>query len=542
MKTADRYTLKSFIKDHIILLILLALVTALGYGFTATHYAIGIDNTNHQYYLDGGGILAQGRMTLPLLDKILIPLNGIPFWANAAGTLILYAAAVVWCYYLKIIGGEKATEPALTVFAALMISYPIINESFIYNPFSFPISYLLTGIALIFMHELWARFNLFKALKVFIVLFFLVSLNESFVPVFLIGLFMFMLMDAAFSQNGVASLKRYISFFLIAMAILAAAVFAEAAANVAVRRLLHITAASGANNDIEWLQDSLMPPLQSLMTGLFYRYFLASFWYYPIAALNIAGVLMAVVAVVLAIRQKKPVIILLLLGFMLSVASLALVKGHVTPYRTCSTFALVVAFTAMLVMMLLKRRWMTIAFGILMILLVINQTRILNNWFVNDYQRYEKDKEIALIVAEDIEREFDDAKPVVFSGMVSMAPQVKAVSKNGLPFINWGITQGNGRSFDLHTFLYMHGHSFVIATEDQAREGRKLAESMPMYPKEGYIADTGAYLLVNLGDQYEERLTEKEQAVYNAFIGWLSGYSPYTREEMAERVNEAIKS
>jgi len=542
MKDTKAYTIKEFIEEHIPLMIFLALATLLGYGFTATHYSIGIDNTNMSYYLDGGGMVAQGRLALPILDKIVMRMDMVPFWSNTVGALLLYAAVVTWCYYLKCIGGNRVNQSALIVFGTLMISYPIINEIFIYLPYTFGMAYFLCAVALILMHELWKHFDIIKAVGVVFVMGFTVSLFESFASVFLLGLFMFMIVDVIFNDDEQQTIKKYFRFFVLGLGLLFIAVIAEAMLNMIVRRSLGVYLVSGSNNDIEWFQQNALNPVYTLMAGLFYRYFLASFWYYPIAALNVSGVIMAVILVVAAIKKKRPVLLLLLLGFMLSVASLALVKGHVIPYRACATFALVVAFTGLLLMLLIKKSWLNMAFSILMIILVLNQTRILNDWFVNDYNRYQKDKEIALNIAEDIEREFDCSKPVIFSGSIALAPQVRMVSMNGYPFTNWGVTQGNWRGYDYHTFLYYHGHQFKIASQEQAREAQVVAQTMVQYPKSGYIADIGEYLVVNLGENYQVIRVNKEQKVYDWFIDVLTEYSEYTREGVIERIEPAIKS
>ena len=142
--------IKEFMQQYSALLIVLAVIAVLGYGFTITHYSVGIDNTKASFYYDEGGIIAQGRMTLTLIDKIIMPLDGTPFWSNAVGVIILYAAVVLWAFLLRRASKDTLSQPAMIAFAGIMMSYPIINETFIYNPWSFSISYLLCGLALLY--------------------------------------------------------------------------------------------------------------------------------------------------------------------------------------------------------------------------------------------------------------------------------------------------------------------------------------------------------------------------------------------------------
>jgi len=299
--------------------------------------------------------------------------------------------------------------------------------------------------------------------------------------------------------------------------------------------------ATGASNTISWFKYPVGYTVKTLVIGFIYRYVLAAYWYFPITLLLMSADIGILLAIILSIKKKRPIILLLMLGLLLSVISLHLINGHIVPYRANAAFAVFVAFILMMVWMMLKKRWLNIVYGILMVVLIVNQTRILNAWFVNDYQRYEKDKEIAVTVAMTIEAEHDEKKPIVFVGETAMAPQTKKVSTNGLPIIGWSIRAFDNRATQFHNFLIYHGHDLVQANERQYADGRALAANMPSYPKNGYIKELNDYIVVNFGDNYKWILTPKEEKAQAMFLDTLEKLTgldrTYLEGQLATSIN-----
>gem|GEM_PF-1067071 len=537
-----QYSIKKFAKDNALLLILLGLVCALSYGFTITHYSIGIDNTNFNFYYHQGGLLAQGRFTTLLINNF-ISMEGIPFWSNFMGVIILYSAAVLWCMLLKRVGGEKVSTAALIIFAACLVSYPIINESFIYNPWPFSMGYLLSSISLMFLYELKQNFSVVKSILPVVIMIFMVSLNESFAAVYLCGIFMILILEYVTSKGEEQKFWYYFKFFLLSIILLAIAIILEYLISFILIKILGTGASGGANNAIEWGTYSLFFTIKSLFIGLLYRYFLAGYWYFPITILVGAYILSFVIALVLAIKRKKPIILLLMFGLFLATITLSIIKGHVTPYRTCSTFAVFVSFMLMLVWVLMKKKhWTRAVVGVLIVILILNQTRVLNGWFVNDYQRYEHDKEIALDIANTVEKDFDESKPLVFYGDIARSPQVKKVAVNGKPFIGWGVSGGVVPNEHILLFLEFHGHEFALPSIEQVDAGKALAKSMPEYPNKGYILETEGFVLVNLGDSYVWKVSDREAFMSNSLSKFLVKITGQSKEYIDGQISTAIKN
>ncbi len=531
--------LKKFIDQNKRFLFLLAGACVLSYGFSITHYSIGIDTTRTQYYITDLGLVGQGRLTGILIDRLLFPLGQIPFWSLSVGIMFLYCAVVLLAMLFTRILKDRVNQNALTIFGTVMVSYPMLNETYIYGHIGYNINFLLTALVLYSLYDLLSGFSIKKAILPAIIMVFSISYNESYCAVVLVGTFIILILQLISAEGEKLSLKKAFLFFVAVLGILVAAIIAEKVVEKAAILVLHPQSLGGANNDMEWQQYGILGAAKLLSIGIIYRYILSAYWYFPTAALCVSALIIVVVSIYLAIGKKRPIALLLAAGLLLSVISLSLIKGHVAHYRMCTAFAPFIGFTAMLVYLLLNKKWMRIIYGVLMIVLVVNQTRALNNWFVNDYLRYENDKEIALQTAKDLERDFDTSKPVVFVGNTAMAPQVNKVATNGLPIIGWATITGQSDE-QMHIFMLMHGHEFVEGTQSMIDNGRMLAENQAVYPKEGYIVDYDDFIVVNYGNEYKWRLLDKEKAVKEWYTNTLTALTGMDRDYVAGQIETAI--
>ncbi len=200
--------IKKFIDQNKRFLFLLAGVCLLSYGFSITHYALGIDNTNTEFYMDQMGLIAQGRMTAPLLDKILFPLGTIPFWSLSIGIILLYCAVVVWTMLFSKIAKGKLSQAALITFGTVMVSFPIINETLIYGHICFNANFLINALALYFTYNLFEKFSYRKAILPVILMVFSVSYNESFCAVYLMGIFMTLIIRFLTNKSERLTIKK----------------------------------------------------------------------------------------------------------------------------------------------------------------------------------------------------------------------------------------------------------------------------------------------------------------------------------------------
>lgn len=538
-KSSLMSSVRSFFSENKLLLTMLGLVCFLGYGFTITHQSIGIDNTAYDVYFTYKGVVGQGRVTQLLLDMVFGSYKLSPFWANALGVLILYFSAVTWSFLFKRVGKEKISKGALIIFAVAMVSHPMINEHFIFMPLNFAICYMLTAMSIIGIYEAYQSKRIALYLIPILLMIFVVSLNESFMPVFLCGIFFILIIEYMTKEMKETSFKTNIIFFLISIAVLMLSIGIESMITLILKKTMtyHST---GAGNVISWFNYPISYTIKTLVIGFLYRYILAALWYFPVTLLLISGVIGTIIAIMLSIKNKRLIILVLMLGLFLSVISLHLINGHILPYRANASFAVFIGFILMITSMIFKPKWLKICYGIIMVILIVNQTRILNSWFVNDYNRYEKDREIAVNTALMIEKEHDETKPIVFVGETAMAPQVEKVSANGRPIIGWSIVAFDNRATQLHNFLLYHGHKLNQASESQYADGRAVAQNMPSYPDKGYIKELKGYIVVNFGDNYKWVLDEREEKAQEKFLNGLEKITGLDREYLEGQLATSI--
>jgi hypothetical protein len=145
-------TMKDMLKTKKGLLVCLAVVCALSYGFTIVNHSISVDNTGYHYYILQQGYIQQGRLTPYLLDMLIKTNLYKPYWVNAFSVIVLYFAVLSWCALFTIISKDKIKQNQLAIFASLFISYPIISELFICLPEIYPLQYFLCAITLILFY------------------------------------------------------------------------------------------------------------------------------------------------------------------------------------------------------------------------------------------------------------------------------------------------------------------------------------------------------------------------------------------------------
>ena len=86
-----------------------------------------------------------------------------------------------------------------------------------------------------------------------------------------------------------------------------------------------------------------------LVKGILINYALRGCFYLPIAELAVAALVFIVLVIALAVRKKRPLLLLTGAGTLFSLVLLSFVQGRYSPYRTCQVFALFVALVGLAV-------------------------------------------------------------------------------------------------------------------------------------------------------------------------------------------------
>ncbi len=288
---------------------------------------------------------------------------------------------------------------------------------------------------------------------------------------------------------------------------------------------------------------------------VFVMYGVFAYAYYPIRIFMLASVVLGAFAILRSIRQRDGWIFLLTCGTYVAAFLLVLVEGSVTLYRSAQFLPVICGFGALIAVYAVSgigrscenlkgdgRAWLggiaKVCRWIMCPVLVVilwNQCADMNRWFYVDYKKYESAKEVIAKIAYDLEREYDLSKPVVFTlnyevpkGIIEDAYvpigsetfyKMKRITDlvdehllekfyrtygvwvaqtPALSVIDWG-RDAFGDDSELVRFFHMHGHELQPLLDVELYDiAVQYSLSLPHFPKEGYIADMGEYIIVHL--------------------------------------------
>lgn len=165
---------------------------------------------------------------------------------------------------------------------------------------------------------------------------------------------------------------------------------------------------------------------------------------------------------------------------------------------------------------------------------VSNITLEINNAFAANYDVRMREYRTIDRVAEDLQEAYSvEEKPVLFVGELKeqkAADPRLYVQEGWLNDITTAITEQpvtentgsvtwNITSWAAHTFwnyygvngvlpevFELRGYHLIRGTQEQYLEAEKLAEEMPVYPKQGYIRELDDFIIVRLSEEIDERI------------------------------------
>lgn len=496
---------KYFINQKLYVFLLL-LTCVLAFGFTITHFSIGIDDTSFSLYFLQGGLLAQGRFGSYLLYNVLGLSAFLPFWTDCLAVCALFGSAIVWCVLMKRIAGRNLPISAYIVFSTIFVSYPLIAEIFIYQTASLSIclGYGLIAISLIFAYEyIFHHQKLYFAIISILFVTFAISTYESFAAVYLCGVSIILILSFLLdriAKDSIAINKHLVKFIFI---LLIAIVLKVAISSLIV---FFIPIKNYAANSILWFHnDSLFFLLKILIITVLFGYFFASISSASIFIFLLTNLLFIYLTIKLSVRYKSIsfFLLFLLLGF--SNFLLSFIQGSVTPYRASQPLALFIAFIFMLLLHFIKTdKPKKLVIYFLVFFLVLIQTRELNKLFYLDFLRFQDDKNIVLQVSNTIQSNFDNNKPVIFVGNPRPRKNqdniVGFYSKIGESVFLWIQNSPSEYKLELYRFFKMLGFSFQEPTKNQILEGSFLAKKMSVWPYKESIKEFDDFIVVNFGN------------------------------------------
>ena len=422
-----------------------ALTLLLSYGFYAAHYTVHIDQLVPAYY-DGTLLVNAGRWSAALIHLFTGWMDFAPFWHTAVMCICLLFASVLWALLFSEASGGKLSEPVLTVFGAVFVSYPVLMAQLTFPVLNIALSYALVPLALRSalsgFTQKQHRGRRYAA--AFGLLIFAVDMYESFAGVYLVGLFGVCLLLCAYHGDSFKCPKDHVRFVLHAGAILLFAVAADLAAS----KLINLAVCGtteywyGTNEYILWFRSDPATNLKRLICSLIATYAIGSFsmpfvFYFVFCA--VAG---TAFAFALAVKRRSALPFLLYAGLFGSSMALVLLVGASLRSTQMQTLPVFVAFVTMLLFAYVwkgRSRALKAAVACILIVIVFSQTKTVNNYAVENYERYTYEASLLQDVGKELLQYDTSRKPVAFYAADHRLPESLRRTRNSThPLVKLG--------------------------------------------------------------------------------------------------------
>ena len=282
--------------------------------------------------------------------------------------------------------------------------------------------------------------------------------------------------------------------------------------------------------------------------GMTLKKFISLYWlhgmmYLPITILVFSILFIFGVSLHFSLKRKTITIALSALLLFILPPCMAVVEGNVTKYRSAqyilplSSFAVFLA--AVMILRLTRKKLIGFIGLIVLFISVFNQCSDSNKYFYLDYEKYLDARETSAQIYNDLVRNYDLSKPVVFVGAYKVPDYIReesCVSFGSLPFriiclltdpidvhwkekfyipegycylesltvsvLIWGTDAFDHTSTQMINFLRMNGHSGISCVTDPEiiNEARRMvsAGEMPSLFKPGYIFEADDYIVINI--------------------------------------------
>ncbi len=286
------------------------LVVILGYGFALANPSIGIDDTAFFRYFSGGELISQGRFVPVIFSKIFGGINFTPLWLELITLILLVVSGLLYCCLFKSITKNKISNSCYLVFIPIFISYPLINEIFIYNTalISIGIGYLLTAISTICLYEFVKR-NQKKISPLFFAVFTMIaciSSYESFATLFIVGLMIILFLDYLYNSNELTFGKKdWIKYIVVFIVTLICSIILEAVFTNFYISISGVEKSSAAATTISWFTKGIFNNIPLFIKSMSDSYVKLPFNYMGILIFQVITLISLLFIIIISIKKKK---------------------------------------------------------------------------------------------------------------------------------------------------------------------------------------------------------------------------------------------
>lgn len=415
--------------------------------------------------------------------------------------------AIVLSSFIRKQYGDKIKIWAYGIFSCLLISYPLINQYFIYQPTNLPItiSNLLVIICVITLFENYFHENIKKTnILIGLILMFTISIYESVAQTYLVMLFVTIFIKLTNTDIEKKSLLKYFGLGIILLISGILLYFITGNIVLFILEKCNMLQENYAFSASPW-PDSRLP--MSAKMYLFNKKVIRELsknlcQYFPVVEFGILSLITFVLELVKLIKTNKIGRMIAALGAIASNFILIIMLVEVI-YRMQFSWIITVAFLGIYVYQsLCNKKILKYIIPVLAILLIIMQTRTLNQYFYNEYKKYEKEKVIAHDIAINVVKNYNyKEKPlfyVVNNTTTKDRIRYKINHDNGNYVMIWGVTAFGECCVETTKFINEQGYDFLYVEEDKIGEITAEYEKLDQETKKQPIVELENAIVVNL--------------------------------------------
>ena len=382
------------------------------------------------------------------------------------------------------------------VFATIFISFPIINESYIFSNSSLAVMLgtFLASLGIMLFYENYN--NIHKKmiyLLISIILAVAFSMYEACGQIMLVSICITTLL--MLYTNKDKKIKEIFKYAFCALGILIAGVILDEII-VKLIYMAGVRASNEADKEISWGKYGIVESFQLIMINIVNA--MRNTKYFPVLIFDTFSGIGLAISILQSDKKKNWMILIIFIAMFLSNFAISMLQLDSVLYRTCTSWGLFVAVIVMVAYKFLSEYKITKILAIIMIgMLVLQQTKTLNQLFYNDYMRYQKDLHIAYELIYDLEKDYDTSKPLVIMGTPYKGMGNYGAQSNSLSVLWWGKKAFNDNGREFIKFLNSLGYDFKVPTDEEYEKGKIEAEKMGNYPKAGSIKELEDCIVIN---------------------------------------------
>ena len=393
----------------------IVLFAIVGYSFSIYNRTVGVDDFTRDINIGSGNRMLSGRWGMILWNKLVGTTVALdPFIDRFLALVFLIIAAILFCYILYLIGGNKRIV-SYTIAASTFITYPLINSIWEYTGADFMLTgnlCLVTLAAIVLM-----CINPFgkRVLYASVLLLLPVSSYESAIFYYTSLFCVIVFYEYYVGIDKITTFWGWLKKAALYFAPVIIAIIARFAISFVINTIYSLHYSSGGSTAILWLNDSFSHILKCVIAFNFVKYVLMGLVYFPISVLVVLLAIFVGLCFYLSYRGRSlsPTILGVLL--VLSLYSQSFLQGMELEYRNAQTITLFVSFSSFLLCVSITNERMKRIVCFTFLALCWHQAVYLNR--ILGLNNLRSDNEITLIrqIGNRLASEFEK-KPVAFVG------------------------------------------------------------------------------------------------------------------------------